>query len=61
MGNPMNNLTESDVFTGVPGSERIAQDSQKAASHSLVKLSVGHLDFYYGPRQVLFDVSLNIS
>jgi len=61
MGNPMNNLTESEVITGVPGSEKTVQDSEKGDSQSLVKLSVSHLNFYYGPRQVLFDVSLNIT
>ena len=57
----MGNLTESDVITGVPGSERFVQDSEKGVLQSRLKISVSQLNFYYGPRQVLFDVSLNIA
>ena len=57
----MGNLTESDVITGVPGSERFVQDFEKGVPQSTLKISVSQLNFYYGPRQVLFDVSLNIA
>ena len=57
----MGNLTESDVITGVPGSERFVQDFEKGVLQSTLKISVSQLNFYYGPRQVLFDVSLNIA
>jgi phosphate transport system ATP-binding protein len=57
----MGNLTESEVITGVPGTERIIQESEKEVSKAVVKIAVSHLNFYYGPRQVLFDISLDIT
>jgi phosphate transport system ATP-binding protein len=56
----MGNLTESEVITGVPGSERIIQDSQRGVSKAVLKIAVNHLNFHYGLRQVLFDISLEI-
>ena len=56
----MGNLIESEVITGVPGSQRTIEDSEKGISKSTLKIAVSHLNFYYGPRQVLFDVSLEI-
>jgi len=49
----MGNLTESEVITGVPGTERIIQESEKEVNKAVVKIAVSHLNFYYGPRQVL--------
>jgi len=57
----MGNLTESDVTAGVLGTERTIQDSNKGAGKSGLKISVSNLDFYYGSRQVLFDISLGIA
>jgi len=54
------NLIESEVVFGVPGYERGAEDSQKTAGESVLKIAVSGLNFYYGPRQVLFDVALEI-
>ena len=56
----MGNLTESEVIIGVPGPDRTIQDSVNEASKSALKIAVGHLNFHYGPRQVLFDISLEI-
>jgi phosphate transport system ATP-binding protein len=54
------NLIESEVVFGVPGYERGIEDSGKSAGESSLKIAVSHLDFYYGQRQVLFDVRLEI-
>ncbi|MEJ2007929.1 MAG: phosphate ABC transporter ATP-binding protein PstB [Acidobacteriota bacterium] len=56
----MGNLIESEVITGVPGSERTIEDPEKGINKSQLKIAVNRLNFYYGPRQVLFDVSLKI-
>ncbi|TAM81519.1 MAG: phosphate ABC transporter ATP-binding protein [Acidobacteria bacterium] len=56
----MGNVTDPEVIIGVPGYERPLEDSEKEARESVPKISVNLLNFYYGPRQVLFDVSLQI-
>jgi len=56
----MGNLTESEVIIGVPGPDRTIQESIKEASNPVLKMAVGRLNFHYGPRQVLFDISLEI-
>ena len=56
----MGKVTEPEVMIGVPGYERSVEDAEKEARESGVKIAVNRLDFYYGPRQVLFDVSLQI-
>ena len=44
----------------VPGYERAMADSEKEVRESVLKIAVNKLDFYYGVRQVLFDISLQI-
>lgn len=56
----MGNLIESEVITGVPGSEGTIEDPEKGISKSPLKIDVSHLNFHYGPRQVLFDISLQV-
>ncbi|HEV2245634.1 MAG TPA: ATP-binding cassette domain-containing protein, partial [Terriglobia bacterium] len=56
----MGKVTESEVMIGVPGYERRLEDFEKEAPESGLKIDVSRLNFYYGPRQVLFDVSLRI-
>ncbi len=56
----MGNLTEPEVSISVPGSDRTFQGSEIGVSKSVLKIAVDHLDFYYGRRQVLFDVALQI-
>ena len=56
----MGNVIESEAITGVPGYERAIQDSQRPVSETVLKIAVSHLNFHYGPRQVLFDISLKI-
>ena len=43
-----------------PGYERPMADSEKEVRESVLKIAVNKLDFYYGVRQVLFDISLQI-
>jgi len=57
----MGNLTGSEVVIGAPGYDRPPQDPGKEAGESALKMAVNHLDFHYGPRQVLFDISLAIA
>jgi phosphate transport system ATP-binding protein len=54
------NLVESEAVFDVPGYERRIEDSEKSAGESVLKIAVSRLNFYYGPRQVLFDVALQI-
>ncbi|HEX5413469.1 MAG TPA: phosphate ABC transporter ATP-binding protein PstB [Terriglobia bacterium] len=56
----MGKVTEPEVIIGVPGYERTAEDAEKEARESGLKVAVNRLNFFYGPRQVLFDVSLRI-
>lgn len=56
----MGKVTEPEVMIGVPGHERPLEESEKGARESGLKIAVNRLNFYYGPRQVLFDVSLQI-
>lgn len=56
----MGNVTDREVTIAVPGYERPLEDSEKEAPESVLKMAVNRLNFYYGPRQVLFDVSLQI-
>jgi len=57
----MGNLTGSEVVVGVPGYDRSLRDSEREASQSVLKIAVSHLNFHYGLRQVLFDISLDIA
>ena len=56
----MGNVTDPGVMIGLPGDGRSVQDSEKEARESTLKIAVNQLDFHYGQRQVLFDVSLQI-
>ncbi|HXH51573.1 MAG TPA: phosphate ABC transporter ATP-binding protein PstB [Terriglobia bacterium] len=56
----MGNVTDPEVMIGVPGYERPLADSEKEARESVLKIAVNRLNFLYGARQVLFDVSLEI-
>jgi phosphate transport system ATP-binding protein len=56
----MGNVTDPEVMIGVPGYERPVEDSEKEARESVLKIAVNRLNFHYGSRQVLFDVSLQI-
>jgi len=56
----MGNVTDRGVMIGVPGLGRAAEDPEKEAHESVLKIAVNKLDFHYGPRQVLFDISLQI-
>src|SRR5579872_5968471 len=57
----MTNLAESDVAVRIPSPERRVEDqSGKPASNSLLKIAVNRLNFYYGTRQVLFDINLEV-
>jgi phosphate transport system ATP-binding protein len=56
----MGNLIEPEVVFRVPGHERGIGDSGKSAAESVLKIAVGQLNFYYGLRQVLFDISLEV-
>ena len=56
----MGNVTDPGVMIGVPGYERPVDDTEKDARNSVLKISVDQMDFHYGPRQVLFGVSLQI-
>jgi phosphate transport system ATP-binding protein len=56
----MGNVTDPGVMIGVPGYERPIEDTEKEARESVLKIAVNQLDFHYGPRQVLFNVSLQI-
>ena len=56
----MGNVTDPGVMVGVPQSERQPEDPGKEALESALKIAVNKLDFHYGARQVLFEVSLRI-
>lgn len=56
----MGNVTDRGVMIGVPGLGRAAENPEKEAHESVVKIAVNKLDFHYGQRQVLFDISLQI-
>jgi phosphate transport system ATP-binding protein len=56
----MGDVTEPGVMIRVPGYERPMADSEKEVRESVLKIAVNKLDFYYGVRQVLFDISLQI-
>ncbi len=56
----MGNMTQPEVSISVPGSDRTFQGPEKGVSKSVFKVAVDHLDFYYGHRQVLFDIALQI-
>ena len=56
----MGNLIGSGVVINMPGVEQGIEDSGKSADPSVLKIAVGRLNFYYGARQVLFDVCLEI-
>ena len=55
----MGDVTEPGVMIRVPGDER-PMGSEKEVRESVLKIAVNKLDFYYGMRQVLFDISLQI-
>ena len=56
----MGNVTDPGVMIGVPQNERPTEDSEKESRESVLKIAVKQLDFHYGARQVLFDISLQI-
>jgi phosphate transport system ATP-binding protein len=56
----MGNVTDPGVMISVPGYERLNEDSEKEVRKSVMKIAVNQLNFLYGARQVLFDVSLQI-
>ena len=56
----MGNVPDSGVLIGVPGHERPAEDTGKDVRESVMKIAVNKLDFHYGTRQVLFEISLQI-
>lgn len=56
----MENLMASGVTAEVRGSETTIRDSEKHNGGSELKVTVNHLNFHYGPRQVLFDVSVEV-
>jgi len=56
----MGNLIGSEVVINMPGVDRGMAESGKSADASVLKIAVGQLNFYYGQRQVLFNVSLDI-
>jgi phosphate transport system ATP-binding protein len=56
----MGNVTGPRVMISMPGYERQLEDSEKEARESVLKIAVNQLDFHYGPRQVLFNVNLQI-
>jgi phosphate transport system ATP-binding protein len=56
----MGNLTQPEVITSVPGNHRGLEEPRKSAEELVLKIAVSHLNFYYGSRQVLFDISLEI-
>ena len=56
----MGKVTEPEVMIAVPGYEQPVDDAEKQARGSVLKIVVNRLNFHYGPRQVLFDVSLQI-
>jgi phosphate transport system ATP-binding protein len=56
----MGNQIESEVAIGVPGYEKGFEDPEKSSGQSVLKIAVSHLNFYYGLRQVLFDISLEV-
>ncbi len=56
----MGNITNPGVMIGVPGFARAAEGPEKEARESVMKISVNKLDFYYGARQVLFNISLQV-
>lgn len=56
----MGNVTDPGVMVGVPQNERQPEDPGKEALESALKIAVNKLDFHYGARQVLFEVSLRI-
>jgi phosphate transport system ATP-binding protein len=56
----MGNVTDPGVIIGVPGYERPVDEIEREARESVLKIAVNQLDFHYGQRQVLFDVTLRI-
>jgi phosphate transport system ATP-binding protein len=56
----MGNVADPGVMIGVPGYERPVDDTDKKVRESVMKIAVNQLDFHYGTRQVLFDVSLQV-
>ncbi len=56
----MGNLIGSEVVVSVPGQEQGIENPEKSADESVLKIAVGQLNFFYGTRQVLFDISLEI-
>jgi len=57
----MEELAESGVMISAPGQERGIDQREKPAGEAVSKIAVRGLDFYYGPRQVLFEIGLQIS
>jgi phosphate transport system ATP-binding protein len=51
---------ELGAAIGIPGSERRVIESENTISESVLKITVSHLNFHYGARQVLFDVGVQI-
>src|SRR5579883_2507345 len=56
----MEDIAESGVVIGARGPEQGVDQPEKTPAKSIAKVSVGGLNFFYGPRQVLFDISLEI-
>ena len=57
----MEELAESGVMISAPGQERGIDQREKPAGEAVSKIAVRGLDFYYGSRQVLFEIGLQIS
>src|SRR5579885_463053 len=56
----MENVAGSGVMISAQGPDRGVDQPEKAPAKSVAKVSVEGLNFFYGPRQVLFNISLEI-
>ena len=57
----MEDLAEPGVMISAPGQGRGIDQPKKSAGETVSKIAVRGLDFFYGPRQVLFEIGLQIS
>ena len=56
----MENVAGSGVMISARGPDRGVDQPEKTPAKSVAKVSVEGLNFFYGPRQVLFNISLEI-